>query len=379
MTDDKNIAALTGLRFIAAFMVFFSHFPIPGATGTLLTFNLSGYAGVTCFFVLSGFVISYHYFSHFQSPDLFRTWNYCVARFARIFPLYLFVLLTIWSRSKSHIDLTPYLLGIQAWSSHLSVAFGIVGPAWSISVEIFLYATFPLLAFFFSKTNLFSTLNRIVAIFVIITLLLFVLPTYFSLTGRSALPWPDPHSAHRWLYLMPLTRLLDFSLGMTAAAIFKKFGNVLSSRSTFSSSIGYLALLIIAILMVNGKFLHSAYSFDSAYAIPFCFLILSLAINRTSFISTILSYAPLILLGEVSYAFYLIHMPIGRLLYSKPFFEMNQMFYWFGLIMLIGMAYGLHKIIEVPCRVLLRHLFSVDKTSTVFTDSLNSAPTTLSQ
>lgn len=56
-----TIPALTGLRFAAALMVFFSHYNIPGLDGWALRVQGSGYSGVTFFFVLSGFIITYNY------------------------------------------------------------------------------------------------------------------------------------------------------------------------------------------------------------------------------------------------------------------------------------------------------------------------------
>ena len=65
-----ELPALTGIRFYAALLVYLSHVPIiPGGeslVGQRLLFN-AGVVGVSFFFVLSGFILTYNY------ADVFRT------------------------------------------------------------------------------------------------------------------------------------------------------------------------------------------------------------------------------------------------------------------------------------------------------------------
>ena len=59
-----ELPALTGIRFYAAILVYLSHVPlIPGMgklAGDNLIFN-AGVVGVSFFFVLSGFILTYNY------------------------------------------------------------------------------------------------------------------------------------------------------------------------------------------------------------------------------------------------------------------------------------------------------------------------------
>jgi peptidoglycan/LPS O-acetylase OafA/YrhL len=145
LTRRDNIDSLTGFRFVAAMMVFFSHFAIPGVTGIPLQMTLSGYAGVTLFFVLSGFVIAYTYLEQFEAGMTGRNVGaYLAARFARVYPLYLLFILFGWLTTNYSGTPWRHLLAVQTWSSRLEVAYGINGPAWSVGVEVFLYLAFPL-------------------------------------------------------------------------------------------------------------------------------------------------------------------------------------------------------------------------------------------
>ena len=89
-TKSRTIPSLTGLRFIAALMVFFSHFQTPGLYQPLSLTQQSGYVGVTFFFVLSGFIIAINYLEKFEKNPIQNTYSYLLARFAKIYPLYLF-------------------------------------------------------------------------------------------------------------------------------------------------------------------------------------------------------------------------------------------------------------------------------------------------
>src|ERR1700754_2251983 len=88
----KELKALTGLRAVAAIWVLFFHSSVgglpvlPTSVATLLT---AGFAAVSLFFVLSGFILTYNYFPMEPSPQPHkRSSRYAVARFARIAPVY---------------------------------------------------------------------------------------------------------------------------------------------------------------------------------------------------------------------------------------------------------------------------------------------------
>ncbi len=93
--DKKDFPALTGIRFIAVTFVFLCHyqlFIISQEEYPLLSFFLKQLnIGVTIFFVLSGFLITYRYYEYSFSFKKLRP--YFIKRFARIFPLYALILL----------------------------------------------------------------------------------------------------------------------------------------------------------------------------------------------------------------------------------------------------------------------------------------------
>ena len=226
MESTRQLNALTGIRILAATAVFLSHLGAPEVfPESLRIFFASGYNGVTVFFVLSGFLLTWNYVDRLLPLRVGSLWTFFVARFARIYPVYLFALLivilpVILAGGGDPLMLT-HALTLQPWSQHFGRAMAYNGPAWSIGVEVFLYACFPLIIFILAKIR--HSKLALLALGAAVLLAAFALAYWFSATGRNDLPLADPNSAHRWLYRMPLTRLGDFALGAIAAMLAMNF------------------------------------------------------------------------------------------------------------------------------------------------------------
>jgi len=92
-----ELPALTGIRFYAAALVFLSHVPwIPGMgkfSDGWLIFN-TGVLGVSFFFVLSGFILTYNYVDWFREEVAAATYvRFVWDRLTRIYPVHLLTLL----------------------------------------------------------------------------------------------------------------------------------------------------------------------------------------------------------------------------------------------------------------------------------------------
>jgi peptidoglycan/LPS O-acetylase OafA/YrhL len=155
--DLPQIPALTGLRFFAAFAILFAH-----AVDWLAQFQNSNVQtnftfvamyGMPLFFVLSGFVIHYNYRRLFTSAGPMRaTCEFAAARFARLFPLYFFLLAVAISADgfmRSMPTLGDLWVKILMYFATLTqswwyVIYGdkliinwLFGVSWSISTELF--------------------------------------------------------------------------------------------------------------------------------------------------------------------------------------------------------------------------------------------------
>jgi len=354
-----RIDALTGLRIFPALAVLLSHLrKPPGAGPYLKAFLDSGYAGVTVFFVLSGFVLTHNYFDRFLRQFSLRlVVSYFVARLARVYPLYLLLLVwvsfpALWLGTVNGSLWLKHALALQAWTGTLQNAYTFNAPGWSISVEFFLYACFPLLVFLLLPVL--RKPRRISIALLIVVALMVAFTAYFYRSGYADLPWEDPHSSHRWLYRNPCCRLGDFLLGMLTARLVANQSGI--SRAVLQWGAALSTAVIVA-LMCWPAHVYSAASWDVSYALPAAALIFCLASMPASSRGW-LAARPLILLGEASYALYLCHvnmmrrMSLGRLP-DDAWLAANGL----TILLVVAFAIGLHVSIERPAREGLRSLF----------------------
>ena len=284
---------------------------------------------------------------------------YAVARVARVYPLYLFVLL--WTAAPAFLEGKPapgfweHALALQAWDPSLEVAYGYNSPGWSLSVEFFLYACFPLLLLALRRVD--RSVKTLLVAAGVVVVSMGVLTLWFSLGPSHALPWADPDSAHRWLYRSPAPRLGDFALGMLAARLYPRLA------ATPGSVRGGLALagggaVAIAALMAWPRHLYSPSSFDLSYALPAVALILGLALAGHSGPLRWLTRPSLVRLGEASYALYLIQMPVLEWAGALMAAVATPAGYGFAtalvLVMLCAVSLGLHHAVERPMQRVLR-------------------------
>lgn len=361
-----KLPALTGIRIFAALAVYASHIgPPAGSPDFLSTFFSSGYAGVTVFFVLSGFVLAVNYFERFRHPNLRAGYDYFVARFARVYPLYGLMLFYFVVRQHAFgegIDgWWRNALAIQAWDPDVFHVFSFDPPSWSISVEFFLYASFPLLVLLLARLR---SARGVMIAAAAVAIAMTALAGLFAITGWASLPWTDPASAHRWLYLMPLTRIGDFALGILAALLFVQIGQGRRAKR-IGAPLAVCAMLAVLAFMAWPALLFTSWSWDVAYAIPAAIFIFGLASAPASLAARLLSLPFLVLLGEASYAFYLVHVPAVELLGGGQWVNAvsGSRVILEGLTLgaILALAVGLHITFEGPARTYLRRALSLGK------------------
>ena len=127
--DEKKelLPHLTGFRAIAAYFVLVCHcadttFLYWGHSVAHVFVACLAYLGMSLFFVLSGFVITYTYYERFvQLPWRRAVREFFVARFARLYPLYIICLLfdrTLFKpliRNGSRAEIASYVTLTQSW------------------------------------------------------------------------------------------------------------------------------------------------------------------------------------------------------------------------------------------------------------------------
>lgn len=350
-----RLPALTGLRIFAALAVYASHIgPPAGSPLAMQSFFDAGYSGVTLFFVLSGFVLALNYFNDFQhGPTVGGTYRYFVARIARVYPLYLLVVLYMMVRHNAFGETMAgwwqHLLAIQAWHPDLAVAYNFDPPGWSIGVEFFLYACFPLLVPLTARLR--SPRALLIAAGGVV-LAMVALVGWFEFTGNGGFPW-DGGSAHRWLYRSPLCRLGDFALGIIAARLYLQTRDNLPVVRAGPVVAAAAAAVLIGLMCWQGL-MGTPWSWDLAYAVPAVICIFGLAVAPLGRLARLLSIPFIVLLGEASYAFYLAHYPALYFLSGGQWSGVTTMttvaYEAFTLGAILALAIGLHLMIERPTR-----------------------------
>lgn len=355
-----RLDALTGVRIIAALVVVLSHLSAPAWLPLpIRTFMMSGYNGVTFFYILSGFVLAWKY-HHLAKPTLKSLQGYLAGRVARIYPLYLAalglgVLVALRNAQAPEPWWLLHILALQTWSGDNAVAFGLNGPGWSIGLELFLYAWFPLLI----KPAV-RLVNRGWGVACLITAfaVLALATTAFWINGAIHNPMEVAETSHRWLYRNPILRIPDFFIGITLALM------VLRSPGPHrhAGKAQLLGALLMIGLMCWPRLLFSVWSWDLAYVLPTVLIIWGLARGPGTMVAKRLSAAPFVFAGTISYGVYLFHGPVIALVGSA------QGQRWFATSLLsilisLLLAGGGLVIIERPAQRWLKAKFSPRSTS----------------
>lgn len=322
ISDDTRLSALTGLRFFAAFAVLISHFDhrsLITLPTTVTDFLDGGRTAVSLFFVLSGFILAYNYVDLSGGADRMK---FYANRVARIYPVTLLALglgaigvayavlnpasgaLMDWYALK---EASPLIL-VASFFAQLTVLTGWLptaslnqpwnGPAWSISCEFFFYLLFPLLI-----VKMRSLTAARVAILLIAA---FAAQCFIIWAARAFAP------AGQKGFLVsqfPVTHLFEFILGIAAALVFLRGGKEWLGRETRRTFLLAGSLVPIALLSFFRP-VDPVYLLMSPF---FAMMILALAVPPAGRAS-ILSWGPLILLGEASFSLYMIHVPIMNLI-----------------------------------------------------------------
>ncbi|HEY5745664.1 MAG TPA: acyltransferase [Chryseolinea sp.] len=318
MTTTNSFAApkqyfpnLDGLRFVLAMIVFFGH-SLFGATlisavpfdflKQLIRVFSQGSLGVSFFFTLSGYLITYLIIEEKETTGAFQIRNFYVRRVLRIWPLYYITLLfTFFIYPMIKVKLgypneNPYHFLYQAlflgnFDSilvHLNDLVGVapimIGINWSIGIEEQFYIFWPILFLLCGARKFW------IAIALVILSSLF-LRTYV-LQGPA-------------MYYHTFARMSDLAVGGL-------LGYLSYFNKTFVTRIEQLPRIVVFVIYVAGFLLlmYGAHMIDSALvSLFFGFIIVEQNFAKQSFYK-FGDHKLLSSFGKYSYSFYLLH-PIG--------------------------------------------------------------------
>jgi len=366
----RMLDALTGLRFVAAFLVFVHHSRDRLEIGSWELGSLGGVA-VGFFFVLSGFILTHVYGSSLRREAIGAFYK---ARFARIWPIHavclaIFFLLftggTLPDSSERLGLLARHVLLVQSWTTDRSGAMDFNGVAWSISVEFFFYACFPFLCLL-RRRAFFATYGVIL-----------VATVLAMMAGEQAIA-RDPSLSSAvlgFVHVGPPMRLLEFATGIatarlmpvpaatTASAVRPWRDTALELVAVASVTLGFLLFgptnWIEHVLSSARHPVFSAYlPKGPGFALPFALTVVVLS-RSTGLLARALANRALVFLGEISFSFYMIHALVLMSVSSRPIEDWRV---GFAVALAISLAAStiLYLTIEVPMREVFLRLLSGD-------------------
>ncbi|WP_123852782.1 acyltransferase family protein [Chryseobacterium shandongense] len=338
-----KISQITFTRFIAAMAIVISHFnkdlflyKIKFISDIFLRANV----GVSYFFILSGFImiVAYHKKEKIEYLDFYRN------RIARIYPLYVVGLLLYFVTRYSDFGFYKtflYLSGIQSWLPGKALILNF--PGWSISVEFLFYLVFPWL-----YNYLYSKGNKSIWI---IAVLIWIGTQVFSNLYINSLSYKGPHTdSHEFIHYFPPWHINEFLIGSLTGIFFVK------NRKEKNYDLAIVLVFIAILLSLVFIPLNFHNGLMAIFFVPAIYMISC----NNGMITKVFSMKPLEFLGEISYAIYIIHIPVLYILRSFLWdnFHISQSnaVFWIYILVLMVVSALFYQHVEKPMRDYLRKL-----------------------
>lgn len=329
MKDNGIIPALTGVRAIAAYLVFLHHFITnPYFFNSIPNIVREGQVGVTVFFVLSGFLIAYRYKNSIsiKFKDLFY---YFRNRFARIYPMFFIVTVLAFLIPFLHSELpfedfwaknrNTFILNITFLKAFYNdIKFSGCAQSWSLTVEEVFYALCPIILIVCNT----KIIRYVYAVIVLVCIGLLLV--YFSSLFHLNTFFESTYFMFTYTFF---GRSFEFMTGVVFAILFIKKKDFLPSINFSYTYIGLLGFTILLSVLYINSWAHDFNIFGTQnilgrivnnVLLPFPIILFFYGlINETTFVQKVLSTKLFVLLGKSSYIFYLIHIGVIQKLFGN--------------------------------------------------------------
>ncbi|MET7836821.1 acyltransferase [Micromonospora sediminicola] len=340
-TRAPRLPSLTGLRWVAALLVFGFH------AGTMRivaepdlkavvdkAFSL-GLSGVEFFFILSGFVLVWSYRD--GEPGRTFLWR----RVAKIYPNHVVTFLAALAVAAWFADPVPRLaaLGnlflVQAWIPFGGYFYSVNNVSWSLSCELAFYLCLPLAVPWLRRAR--TGALRVV----LVAAPLLILALW---PGQQLVP-----EEQRWWFtqIFPVTRSFEFWMGAAAAELMRR--NRWRGPDLTVASLLFVGTWVVAAFWVRAEF------WAALLAVAYLLVITAAAQADVRGRWTPWRSRPMVWLGEVSFAFYLVHVLVMVTVLRLTGDWGTGLPGWRGPLAVLGflllnlaLAAALHRWVEVP-------------------------------
>ncbi|WP_428328732.1 acyltransferase family protein [Mucilaginibacter sp.] len=316
---QNYIPALTGVRALAAYLVFISHFSYifdDKFPHIIQRFLGEFHIGVSIFFVLSGFLITFRYYNNFHlTTDWFK--QYLKNRVARIYPMYFLLTVaafvyffitkdqSITKGSSNPVALMfmniTFVRGFfyQYWDTGIA-------QGWSLTVEECFYFSAPIIFLIAKKYNKFYIQPVIITLFAIVMVLIFRHVNWHGFFGN-------------FTFVMLFTffgRCFEFFVGVQLARYVLKHGFTRTNKISFTYGGFVLIFICVFIMALQPVIKPWIAGLETPIGIitnnyVLCIMVALFfygILTETTILKKVLANPFVELLGKSSYIFYLIHL-----------------------------------------------------------------------
>ena len=294
LLEQQHLPALDGLRAIAVFTVMVYHFGVAQVPGDL---------GVSGFFVLSGFLITWLLRQEYRASGTISLKRFYARRTLRIFPAY-YVFVTF-SFLVDHLrgEHWPKALTLSAFGyvmNYYNALHGYpitsVAHAWSLAIEEQFYLLWPLAFLLLSRGGTRALVRALVAAILAVV----IWRSYLYLVR-------DVGSAY--VYDAFDTRFDNLAVGCLLAVGLES-GGVRSAASALARW-SWLPLVTLALLIVSRQETSVRYHYSAGFTVDAClvavFIVQMLQLSRAA-LWRWLELPVVRYLGRISYPLYLYHL-----------------------------------------------------------------------
>lgn len=310
--NKTYIRGFDGLRAISIILVLLDHLGVYNIlrTPTNKSFIelISGNAGVTIFFCISGFLITSLLIKEKQTKKFISIKNFIARRALRILPPYItFIIAAIILKYLGQIQFDSIAIFLSAVYAYNFIPRHFSTPElahlWSLAVEEQFYLTWPLVMKFFKGIN-----------FYILFLIIYVFGFYFSEWSSNHQQIRETYIVNRWFF--------PAALPIMTGSLFANLNNdIFKHHKAFFTR--YSILIVAITIYVLSPFIgfknYSAFIQSIGISLTLTWLLY----NQHSIIAAVLEQKVISFIGKISYGLYiwqglfLTNGPTGELFIQK--------------------------------------------------------------
>ncbi len=253
---------------------------------------------VSLFFILSGFVLTLAYHERVRKGEHLPYLPFLTRRVAKIYPLYLVTMILAWLLPGHYGGaeaILPDILMLQSWFPAKTIYFSGNAIGWFVSDIMFCYMLFlPVLRFMLFRRRMFYLSAGCVAV------------VYFLIVALV----PDS-AVTTVVYILPPMQFPSFLIGMWLATVTVDRSDATIPSAIWANTMVILAVGLTVVMIILYPAVTKRLTLSSYWWFPSACLIAALALtdNAKTLITRLLHGPILIKAGDLSYPFFLLHIP----------------------------------------------------------------------